>query len=196
MVLKSHKPKRPGPKSEKNLADILIGPRFYISFRARAKIITSASGRAKIFIFSSGQARVWNSARADLCLEGDKVEEKKRHYPCVPEQSRSADSLFYLFIAWYVYELKKVINLIHVYSNKKKKSIFTLITCFNVQVLIWPSTSSFFFFWPLTLKRLYLPDLEYGLNYRLWAKKEKKAGRTVCRILNVYEMSSTNIYVN
>ena len=35
-----------------------------------------------------------------------------------------------------------------------KKDVFTFTTCFNVHALLLPSTSPFFFFWPLILKRL------------------------------------------
>ena len=41
-----------------------------------------------------------------------------------------------------------------------KKCVLTFIACFNVHALLWPSTSSFFFFWPLVLKRLCIPALK------------------------------------
>ena len=37
-------------------------------------------------------------------LHGDKVKEKKGNHVCVPEQSRGAHTLFYLFIAYSVHE--------------------------------------------------------------------------------------------
>ena len=42
----------------------------------------------------------------------------------------------------------------------KKNSVFTFITCFNIHVLLWPLTLSFFFFFggPLILKMLCIPD--------------------------------------
>ena len=146
MVLKSLKPKRFGPKSEKKTGRARPGPRFCILLQVRAEIVTSLSDPAKIFIFSSG---LKSPARADLYWKVTMLK-KKNVITHACRNSLEVQIAWFILLLLNLYINKKiVIHVIHVYHYKKKK--VSCLTCFNMH---WfgPRHHPFSSFWSLIWK--------------------------------------------